>query len=158
MRPSASLRKEVIKTTPHQSTSDKWGVPTKGQQFSSDALLCLSPSLPLSHACMHAEIVILTMATYDTSAMPCNKSHFLSQPTTSRFWGAEMKTTGQPLISTIKKTCFNSLIPTVHSTPLISPTSVKIIQPVILLFQQRLPLYATFALTAVMDVKLRHRH
>lgn len=79
---------------------------------------------------------------------PRIKSHFLSRANHFLLWGPDVETAGQPLISTAeekKKTCSNPLTPIVHSTPAISPLQSKAYSPVILPFQQRLPLFATFA-------------
>ncbi|TNN73428.1 hypothetical protein EYF80_016382 [Liparis tanakae] len=62
----------------------------------------------------------------------------------------------RPTADCHRKTRSNPLAPLGPSTPVISPASVKTgIQPVIRLFQRRLPLYATFAPTAMMNVEPR---
>lgn len=91
---------------------------------------------------------------------PRIKSHFLSRANHFPLRAADVKTAGQPLISAVEKKkpaltrSHLSRIPHQRFPPLQS----KAYSPVILPFQQRLPLFATFALTAVMDVKPRRRH
>lgn len=147
MRPSASPWKGVIKTTPHQSTSDKWGVPSKGH-----SLAQMHPSvspLPPQRSSLW-QWLRRAQNFYNASQqkpLPVLANHFPLQ-------GLNVETTGQPLIRHCKKNLVLSCSH-LHDIPhcWFPSTSVETMQPMILLFQQRLPLYATFVMTAMIDVK-----